>query len=446
MINRLHAFMLQKPITAIVLFGIVTRLFVMLLYGHVTIFKDSEGYQLLGERLANFNLTGYDGTRSPGYPLLITLAGNYLPLAIIYQMLLGLVTAVYIYKTLCIIHINKNTALYLTLLLNSFIHVIFYETAILTESVTLLFVTLSFYYTFKLLYSTFKFKDIVVFGLILGWLILIKPFYIFLPFLIYGIYTIKDFTFSRIINKVLLITVFPLIAFLGWSYVNKVNTGYFVSTTYFGINIAQNCVYFAEKTSPEYTEIGAIYAKYREKIIKEDQDVAMTIWFARPEIMEKTGLSLVDFSNFLSKYSSATIKQNPADYAKQVVTLSWKDFWKTDIYWNYTDFNFPYINKAFLLVWFIESFILLIFKITFIVLIPYHCYRFILKRKITPLLVIVVITFSASLLQAMATYGTNSRFSYPFELFIIITVLLTFKESIEKIVVRMFNFSTLIQS
>ncbi|TRW22972.1 glycosyltransferase family 39 protein [Flavobacterium zepuense] len=438
MINRLHAFMLQKPITAIVLFGIITRLFVMLLYGHVTIFKDSEGYQLLGKRLANFNLMGYDGTRSPGYPLLLTLAGNYLPLAIVYQMLLGLVTAVYLYKTLCLIHVNKKAALYLTLLLNSFIHVIFYEAAILTESVTLLFMTLSFYYTFKLLYSTFKFKDILVFGLILGWFILIKPFYIFLPFLIYGIYTIKDFTFSRIINKVLLITVFPLISFLGWSYVNKVNTGYFVSTTYFGINIAQNCVYFAEKTSPEYAEIGALYAKLREARLNTGKDMAMTIWLLVPEMMETTGVSLPDLSNRLSKYSKVTIAKNPVDYAKQVVTLSWKDFWQTVIYWNYSEFYFPYVNKAFALIWIIQRYILLVFKITFIALIPYYCYRFIVNRKITPMLVIVVVVFTASLLQAMATYGTNSRFSYPFELLMIITVLLTFKKPIKQAVAAIF--------
>lgn len=426
-INKLKKWALSKPEQAIVIFMLITRLITILAYQRVTIFPDTEGYIELGKKLNTLSLAGYDGTRSPGYPVLLSIAGNSVSIAVVLQFILGIVTAVYVYKTLRILSFSTSVSLVATLLLNSLLHVIFYETAILTESLTLLVITLIFYFSFKIILFESKWKDIVILSLLPGYLVLIKPFYIFLPFVIYGLYTLKGFKFSRIINQKIVLLILPLISFLGWSYVNKTNTGYFVSSTYFGLNLSQNCVYFAENTSDEYKTIGTIYAKHREEAIKENKDVAMTIWFAREELMDTTKLSFSDFSNELGKYSKVTIKMNPAAYLKQVC-ISWVDFWKTAIYWNYPDFKISYIHKVFLLLWYIQSFLLQILKIGFIVLMPYHFVKFFRTRKIAPELIIVTVVFCASLLQAMVTYGTNSRFSYPFEFLMVTTILITFKK------------------
>ena len=42
--------------------------------------------------------------------------------------------------------------------------------------------------------------------------------------------------------------------------------------------------------------------------------------------------------------------------------------------------------------------------------------------------IIMSVIFMASVLQAILTYGTNNRFSFPFEFLIIISGLLYFKE------------------
>ncbi|RYJ41867.1 ArnT family glycosyltransferase [Flavobacterium beibuense] len=426
MISNIVNNLTKKPIATIIAFCFISRLIIVLLYQNITIFSDSSGYTELAERLANFSLQGYLGTHSPGYPILLALSGNSLIVAVVLQFVLGTINAVYQYKTLRLLNFTTKTSLITTLLFNSLLHVIFYETNILTESFTLFFVTLIFYFIIKGLYTEYKLKNSIILSLLIGFLILIKPLYIFLPFLIYGFYTLKNFSFSKIINIRLTLLIFPLVSFLGWSYVNKVNTGYFVSTTFWGINIAQNCVYFAEKCPEEYKEIGDTYADYREKIIAADKDVAMTIWFAGPELMGITKLSyLPDFSAKLSEYSKATIKKNPIDYSKQMF-VSWRDFWDTSIYWNYKSFKVPHANQVLNLLWLAQSFLLYLIKLIFVLLIPYHIVQFFRKKEITTVIIITTVIFAASILQAMVTYGSNSRFSYPFEFLMIVVLLFTF--------------------
>lgn len=432
-INVALNFLLKKPILSVAVFCLFTRLFTLLIYCHVTLFPDSDGYIELATRLLDFNLSGYQGERSPGYPILLFLTHNNLAVTVAFQIIIGAATAVYTYKTLQVLGFGNKSSLIITLLLNSMIHVLFYDFAILTENVTLFFITISFYYIFRLFNGATGFKCTLLLSALLGYLVFTKPFYIFLPFVIYGLYSLKNFKFRRIINQQILIIILPLVSFLGWSYVNKINTGYFVSTTYYGINISQNCVYFAENVPNKYKLISDIYVKHRDIVIKEDKDVAMSIWYAYSELREKTGLSFTELSHELSEFSKVAIAQNPCAYAKQVF-ISWKDFWKTDIYWNYDDFNFKYANKATLAVWYMERTLLQILKILFILHIPYSLFIFIKNRKISPQLIIITVVFATSLLQAMATYGTNSRFSYPFEFLMIITLLLTFKTQLQNLI------------
>jgi hypothetical protein len=430
-LQELNGLMLQKPVRSIVIYSLLSRLFVILLYWKITIFPDTETYSYLAELLLKLDISGYNGERTPGYPLLIAFANNWFPLVVVYQMLLGIVTAIYVFKTLRILKFSIRTSLYFTLLLNSMIHVIFYEAAILSEAVCLLLVTASCYHIFKLvLYKQALYPQVLITGLLLGMLTLIKPFFIFMPFMVYGLYTIDNFSLSKIFNRFLILPILSLVSFLGWSDVNKLNTGYFVSTTYYGFTLSQNCVYFAEKAPEKYNLISSIYVKYRNKSLNENKDVAMSIWYAYDELKERTGFNFIELSDELNNFAKATIINNPIDYAKQVF-ISWKDFWKTSIYWNYHDFKVPYSNKAFQGIWYIQSYILVALKIIFVALIPYHIFLFFKNRKITPQLIIVTIVFAASILQAMAVYGTNSRYSYPFEFLMIICLLLTFKTYIK---------------
>lgn len=420
---------IQRPLAAVILFFLFTRIVTILVYRHVTIFPDSEGYTLLAQLVSDLDLSGYNGQRSPGYPLLIALSGNVLSIAVALQMALGLLSAILLYKTLLLLRFTLLGAVITTITANSLVHVIFYETAILTESFTLFLITTVFYLLLSGFFSKKNWKKTLLFGFVLGWLVFTKPFYIFLPFVIYGLYVIKNFSFRNVINSRIILLLFPLAAFLGWSAVNKANTGHFVSTTFFGFNLAQNCVYFAEKSPPEYKAISDIYVKHRNEAIENNRDVAMSIWYAYDELEQKTGLPFVELSDELGRYGKATMRQNPWNYIKQV-GLSWSEFWKTGIYINYHDFKVPYANKAILGLWLVQDFLLQALKVIFVLLLPYQVWQFIRTRKVTAEVIICTIVLATSLLQAMAAFGNNSRFSYPFEFYMGLVVMLTFARRI----------------
>ncbi len=423
-------FALKHPIKIIVIFGVLLRIFVVGFYNHINIFPDSSGYIDLANLLSGLNLSGYNGQRSPGYPLLLVLANNQLTIGVGCQLFIGILTSVLVYKNFLLLEFSPRTSLFSASLLNSFLHVIFYEMSILTESLTLFFMML----ILKILLENDAFKSskkLWFLSVFCAFLILIKPFYIFLPFILYGFSVIKNFHFRKIFGKNIAILVFPMLAFFGWSYVNKINTGYFVPTTFYGYNIAQNCVWFAEKAPIEYQEISAIYVKNRNESIRENKNVSMAIWKSYDELKEKTGLTFADLSAELNNFSKATIKENPTDYIRQVFT-SWLDFWKTDIAWK-SDFFTLESAPIFLFIWDFQHYILRLLKLAFLINIPIICYIFIRNRHITPEIIIATIVIVTSILQAFATYGTNSRFSFPLEFMMMMSVFLQIKRILLRI-------------
>ena len=166
-----------------ILVGILFRLLLSILYFNVTIFPDSGDYINLSKYLLNFNLNGYDGNRSPGYPFLMFLAFGSQKLVILYQLDLGIITSILWYKILLKLQFNTKLSLYIALFLESFLHVYFYETAILVESFTLFLISFLFLQLAYGFLDKKKWKIDVLMGFLLGCLVLIKPFYVFSNFI-----------------------------------------------------------------------------------------------------------------------------------------------------------------------------------------------------------------------------------------------------------------------
>lgn len=425
--NRIGNWIHNNPVKAIVIVGILVRLIVAVLYQYITWYPDSGDYLYLANRMFDFDLSGYEGQRSPGYPLLILLTGFSDVLLVIMQSFMGICTLVIAYNTMLLLNVRKKMSLIVCLSLACYLPIVFFELAVLTETVTLFIISLIFYFYFRAIKrNEWNWRNILSLSLLCVFLILIKPFYVFLPIVLLFFVLIKKGLREVCWTKAVLFLGVTLFVFFGWSYVNKVNTNYFVSTTYYGFNLAQNCVSFAEKTTPEFEEIGNIYAKYRDNRIS-DKEIAMSVWDAYTELEETTGLSFPDLSNKLYQYSVATIKENPFLYLKQVF-VSWSDFWKTSLYWEPQSFGISQASDVFLYICYLERIVLQLIKILFVILIPVNIYFSIRKRHLTPQLMISLVVLVASLLQAFATYGTNSRYSFPFEILIVISVVLNYQQ------------------
>lgn len=427
---------INNPYVTIISVCILARLIVLFFYQHINFYPDSTGYIYLAKKLLKLSLDGYNGQRTPGYPLLLAISSNNFMIVILLQNVCGIITSIFLFKLLLLLNFGKRNSLILTLISVAYLPIIFFEYCILSESLTLLVVTQLFYFLFKIIYSDCLKKNNYIFLILLSsFLVLIKPFYIFVPFVVLFILFLCSQGRQFIFLKVLIIVI-PSLVLTGWCSLNYANTGYFTPTTFYGFNIAQNCVSFAEKTSPEYKDIGDIYAKYRKWNEKMGQNTAMSVWQAYNELRGSTKLSFVDLSNLLYDYSKITIKENPSEYLKQV-SISWSDFWKTSLYWQYDNFAIKHVNSVFKVICYAERILLQIIKIIFILFIPYNLY----KRKledgcISPSFIISIVILLASLLQAFASYGTNSRFSFPFETLMVASVVMNVYYNFKKLKLR----------
>lgn len=424
---------MSKNLKLLISIEVIFRLILFsIFYSSVTIYPDSEGYIELAKRMSSFNLSNYNGLRSPGYPLLISFVNSNLYAVIFIQFGLGIVTSVFQYKTLVHFDFSKKNSLIITLFISSFLNVFFFETCILVETFVLFLMSAFVYLLSKTPFQNQNLKLDFLMSFILGYLVLIKSFYIFIPFLLIFWLILNQTNFKSFIRKGFVILIFPLMSFLSWSYINKVNIGQFSSSGISGLYLAQNCIYFAEDAPKEFDWISKPYVAYREKSIRENRDVAMTIWYAYEDgAYDKYNLSLPQFSVELGKFAKSTIKENPIAYFKQVITKSWFDFWKPTINWSYEGFNFKYINKLLFGIWHLQSVLMVLIKVGFIFVFCFQLVQFVKNRKLVLEFLLSSIVFSASILQGLATYGTNNRFSYPFEFMMIISVLLFLKSNVK---------------
>ncbi|PNQ73733.1 hypothetical protein C1T31_05205 [Hanstruepera neustonica] len=429
----IHNFFKDKNLLYLLIIGLGIRLLLFLIvYPSESAFPDSGSYFRLAKKLSTLSLEGYDGKRSPGYPLLILFAAGKVKIAVIYQFIMGTIASLFWYKTLINLKFSRRHSFYVVLFLQSFLNVFFYETSILLESLTLFCTSFIVYFITSPSYrNSNTIKTELILGAVLGYLVLIKPFFAYWPFLIYGLYTLKDFNLNRIINKKLILLIFPLLVYFGWSYVNKLNTGYFVSTTFLGLNMSQNCVYFAEKAPEEYQWIGQPYAQYRNKTIAENRDVAMSIWNAYGEgrVFDKYNLSFEELSHELGEFAKATVAANPKDYLKQVFFRSGLDFWKPALDWNEDNFRFHSAFQVFDNIWRVQKIILYAIVIAFIGISIMVFYRSIVNRQVDITFILVSFVMVPALLQAMVTYGTNDRYSYPFDFMMFFVVLLFVRQN-----------------
>lgn len=429
--SKFFFFTNSLEIKLLVIFGLFFRLVLFAFYLHSTNLPDSWSFIELGDRMLRFNISGYNGQRSPGYLLLYLLAFGSGKLVAVYQFFIGIITTVIVYKTLLKYSFPKKASFYITIFTQSFLHIFFYETAILVESLTLFLISLIFYLISDGYFENKTIRKEIVMALLLAFLVLVKPFYAYLPFIIYGFAVIKNFSFKKIISQKILILILPLFCYFSWSYVNKVNTGYFVSSTFLGLNIAQNCVHFAEKAPKEYDWIAKPYVKHREMAKAQNKDIAMTIWYAyEAGDFGRKDLSFADMSNELGKFGKETIKNNPKDYWKQVIFISWTDFWNVFDMKKYIPFRLPLADDFFSIIWIVQKAILTVFKYVFLLLVPYYFFLFFRNRKITNELVTVTVIFATSVLQAIVTFGTNSKYSFPFEYLMVIVVFLFVKNNL----------------
>ena len=165
------------------------------------------------KELINDNFDNFLGERTPGYPYVIYLLNHDKILVVLVQMLMGIFTAVFWFKTLLNLDFSIKIGFYVTLFSSLYLQNFFYETFILAETFMLLLNSIVFYF---LLNNYFEKKQIVVeiiLSILITILILVKPFFIFYPFLIFSLFFIKNFSFKKLVSVKLILFILPIYAY-----------------------------------------------------------------------------------------------------------------------------------------------------------------------------------------------------------------------------------------
>lgn len=419
----------EHPYSFLFIFGVLARIIIYVLYyGHVSIFNDSEGYLTMAEIIKNWDFSNYDGTRTPGYPFLIFLANLSLQITAIFQSILGILTSFMLFY----IFYKNSKNLYFSLLIglipSVFLHLLFYERAILTENLTLFCLVFCVWLLFKTDFFTQKVSlwKVLLIGLAAAITLMVRPMFLILPPFIAFYYLALNFR-SGIFQNLSRIFLFCIPAFIFYSFwisFNENHTGYKAITTFSGINVAQTTVFFVEKADDKYADIREIHIRKRDSLIASGADEAMAIWHVYAELGKRDSLTVAEFSQLLIPMNDDLLENNKLAYLKQVVH-SWMDFWGTGMMWNYDSFPIKEIKWALTGVWlFIMTPIIIILKILFLIICAFHFYTRIRNRKwsFTFEFFCVLLILGASFGQALVTFGSNARFSMPFFPLILIVV------------------------
>ena len=268
----------NKYIYGLILILTIAKLLFFIGYNTFSEAPDSWAFNHFVTELINDNFDDFVGERTPGYPYLIYLLDHDKMVVVLVQMLMGICTAVFWFKTLLNLNFTPKVAFFISLVSSLYLQNFFYETFILAETFMLMLNSIVLYF---LMDNYFEKKQIlveIILSILLAILILVKPFFIFYPFLIFVVYLIKNFSWKKFVSVKLVLFILPLYAYFSWCSFVEERIGYFEPTAYFGLNLAQNCLYFAEKGPKEYEFIMKPYVQYREEMLKNGEDPSMAIW------------------------------------------------------------------------------------------------------------------------------------------------------------------------
>ena len=416
------------------IYGLILLLFVAKLafffgYNNFSEAPDSWAFNHFVTELINNNFEDYVGERTPGYPYVIYLLNHDKILVVLAQMLMGIITALFWFKTLLNLNFSQKLAFYVTLFSSLYIQNFFYETFILAETFMLLLNSIVFYFLLNNYFEKHQILVEITLSVLLAILILVKPFFIFYPFLIFALYLLKNFTFKKLISVKLILFILPMYAYFSWCSFVEEKIGYFEPTAYFGLNLAQNCLYFAEKGPKEFDFIIQPYVKYREEMLKKGEDASMAIWkvWGGQHLAPKY-TKFADVTNQFGKYAKATIASNLGDYFYYSITNSWFDFWKVFDMKPYMKFEDNSFNSLVSVINSIQIIVVLILKFVFLILSFYYLYDLIKNRKINNVMILLAFIHAAAILQALVVYGTNAKYAFPYEFFMLVVILLFLKE------------------
>ena len=404
----------KAALVALVLLGIACRAIVWNIY-QPAVYPDSHTYTELASQIATLNFVGYEGWRTPGYPLLLLITGGNLRALWLAQAALGVLGSVVLYRL--VLRYTGTVLLAFaagachSLALNQ----VFLEASVLSESMAAFCVVVCVALSLRAMRDGASALHGILAGSVTALAALTRPLYIFLvPLFILLLFMHRRHVKVTVLAGYTLAAALPV---LGWMLFNQMTVGYFGMSTMTGYNLSTHSGRFIEKASDKYATIRDIYLKHRAEQLKVAKTSSFTIFYARDEIKAKTGLSEADLSRELEKMSKELFIQHPGLYLRSVVE-AWLSFWPVPNYWQRDKLTSDRLAGVLDIVWKGERYILIGLNMICVlagalillraVARPFH----IVATEEFPL-VLACTVLGSSILTAAVVFGENPRYSIP---------------------------------
>jgi len=412
----------------LLLFGLLERLLLLLVYQPVR-YSDTNAYLRLAKPLTSLTLKGYDGTRVPGYPALLAIAGLNEHNAWILQLALGLMISLLLfwitYKTTDSAALGAFVGGLYDLIPGQFL----FESNLLSETLTTFFVVLCFasFVAFGGARSSQR-RLLAVFllGITATLPGMVRPYFFpvslfFLPF----VWVMGEGGWRRRILRLAIYSLPPLLIQGGWLLWIR-NTYHMLSPTVMsGYSLVQHTGGYFELLPDDVAEIRDTYIKFRDAQIAERGVQTNAIWEAIPAMSEASGLGFYDLSRELQRLSLELIRAHPDLYFANVVE-GWVDFWKAPVYWRMEALQSPILVSALQVLIWIGRAISILANLVFLLLTALALLSKRLRRWIgfdvysaaASSLVIMI-----SVVQTLVDHGDNPRFLVPLQMIVFFVVI-----------------------
>jgi 4-amino-4-deoxy-L-arabinose transferase-like glycosyltransferase len=307
--------------------------------------NDTPTYQHLANSLKNNNgFEHYNGTRTPGYPIFLMLAGSNEHVYIL-QLGLGLLTTLLVFYIAWRVSRRAWFAGLLALTHTLNLGQIFFEATLLSEAVAtflLFFVLACLVYLLKSPETTgpapaANGSHLLWISIALGaaavGLAMTRPLFAFIPF--WGALFLLLFwraPFNLRLGAAALAALPTLLILLLW--VNFIYTRFDIvgMDSIGGYHLVNHTSSFFELAPAEYAPIRDTFLQFRAERIARSGSAVNTIWDAIPTLMTQTKLNYYSLGRLMGVISNRLIREHPWLYL-QNLALGWWWFWRVGVLW-----------------------------------------------------------------------------------------------------------------
>jgi len=410
--------------------GFLWRIFLWFQYGPVS-YGDTPSYLRLAKSLTDWSLSGYDGTRVPGYPVFLMLHGMDLQKAWITQLILGWLLSMLLFWLLW----KATGCAWAGALLGGLYNLIpgqfFFESNMISETLSAFLVTATFAAVIAWHQSSRRARQLLfafLAGLLGSLAGLVRPAFFLLSvwFLIFVFFGEKGGFKARIVTS-LVYGIPPLLLLGGWLWW-MYSTYHVISPDAMGgYHMIQHTGVFFEKAPDQYEVLRDTYLKYRDAQIAERGSQTNAIWDAIPEMREVSGLSFYDLSRELNIISRELIRSYPGLYLRNAAR-GWINFWKAPVYWNPALMKSSLLEQVFGLLALAGRGLSIGANFLFLLLSTALVFSSGLRKKVRldmGLLASGGLVWLISVVQTLADHGDNPRFLMPLQMLVFYVVFRT---------------------